>query len=182
MGHETLVGFPPISHSSARVLVLGSMPGEKSLQAGEYYAHPRNGFWKILERLVGLDCRWPYEQRRDALKRAEIAVWDVLKSCRRDGSLDTAIEADSMTANPFREFFRQHPRIDLVCFNGTAACRIFGKKVLPTLSDRPLRYCCLPSTSPAHTMPLEDKIELWRAGLFEDVQAGTMAKARSFGS
>jgi len=138
------------------VLILGNMPGVASLQAHQYYAHPRNAFWPITGTLFGFDPTAPYEDRVTALTAAGIAVWDVLKHCRRVGSLDSAVEPDSMVANDFDTFFTEHPTITHVYFNGAAAeknyLRLVGK---PTSATR------LPSTSPAHTMPFAAKLAAW---------------------
>jgi hypoxanthine-DNA glycosylase len=157
-------GFPPIARSDARVLVLGSMPGQASLAAGQYYAHPRNAFWPILGAHCGFAADAPYPARTTALMQAGIAVWDVLRSCRRVGSLDTAIEDPQ--ANDFRTFFASYPGIDTVLFNGTAAATLFDRHVLRTLDPVPARRIRLPSTSPAHAArTLAAKQSLWLAAL-----------------
>lgn len=162
-----LYSFPPIATTDATILVLGSMPGAISLQKQQYYAHPRNAFWRIFGELFGFDSQLSYEQRVAALKHANIAVWDVLQACQRDGSLDANIDKDSMIANDFLEFFAQHKKIRRVLFNGATADNIFRRKVLPTLTNTDdITYTRLPSTSPAHAgMTLDAKISLWRAAV-----------------
>jgi hypoxanthine-DNA glycosylase len=161
--------FPPIADERARVLVLGSMPGVASLGAGEYYAHPRNAFWPIMGELFGAGPELPYAARRERLMAAGVAVWDVLKSCRRLGSLDTAIERESEEANDFAKLFASHPAVRLVAFNGQKAESAFRRHVLPVLDDATrerLTFVRLPSTSPAHAgRSLAVKLEAWRAGL-----------------
>ncbi len=102
---QKLRSFDPISSVNARVLILGSMPGQRSLDAGQYYAHPRNDFWKIMEAVTGLKASADYHERIRSLQVRGIALWDVLHSCHRKGSLDAAIEASSVEVNDFRSFF-----------------------------------------------------------------------------
>ncbi len=112
--------------------------------------------------LIGLDPNDPYEMRLAALKTAGIALWDVLHSCRRKGSLDTSIETDSIVLNDFETFFEHHPHIKTICFNGATAQRYYNKHILPKPAN--IRYVRLPSTSPAHaSLPFEQKIAIWRA-------------------
>lgn len=162
-----VASFEPVAAPDARLLLLGSMPGVRSLQAGEYYAHPRNSFWRIMAQLLGFDAAAPYEARLRALQRSGIALWDVLHSCERSGSLDTAIDAASARPNDFAGFLQRYPRIDTLCFNGAAAQRYFNRRVAPTLEPRrALRRLRLPSSSPAHAaLPFEAKLQAWRAGL-----------------
>jgi len=163
MGKARIHSFAPIAGRSARVLILGSMPGRASLQAGRYYAHRQNAFWRIASELLGFDPGAPYEIRVKALASARIAVWDVLHSCVRQGSLDTMIEDDSEIANDFRAFFRAHRGITHVFFNGAKAEASFKRHVLPGIGIR-LRYKRLPSTSPAHaSVPYRRKLAAWRA-------------------
>lgn len=155
--------FPPVGNAAARILILGSMPGRESLRMGQYYAHPRNLFWPILGELAGAAPALAYERRIAALKRSRIALWDVLKSCVRAGSLDSRIEDDSLVANDFRSFFLRHPEITHVFFNGAKAEACFRKCVLPDHDFGPLRLQRLPSTSPAHAaMSYEQKLEAWQ--------------------
>jgi len=158
-------GFPAIENPSARVLILGSMPGIASLRAGQYYAHPRNQFWPILGALLGCDLATrAYPERVQCLVDAGIAVWDVLQSCQRPGSLDADIAPASIIANDFTSFFQHHPAITRVYFNGTAAERHFNQRVRPLLLTRPLLYLRLPSTSPAHAaLSFQAKLDAWRA-------------------
>ena len=104
------------------------------------------------------------EARVSALRSSGIALWDVLHSCKRDGSLDSSIEAASETANDFRAFFRAHPAIRAVFFNGAKAESAYRRHVRAALADLPLGYQRLPSTSPAHAgMPVAKKLQAWRA-------------------
>jgi len=155
--------FHPIEAKNAKVLILGSMPGRASLEAGQYYAHARNAFWRIISDLLGLDVVSPYERKVQALKAARIAVWDVLRSCTRKGSLDTRIERDSQVANDFRSFFRAHPDITRVFFNGAKAEECFKRHVLQNVGAESISYVRLPSTSPAHaSLSFEQKLKAWR--------------------
>jgi len=156
--------FRPIANQNARVLILGSMPGGKSLQARQYYAHPQNAFWRILGDLLKIERSAPYQRRIHALKSRRIAVWDVLHSCVREGSLDTNIEAEA--PNDFEGFFRAHRGITHVFFNGAKAEASYRRHVIRVLAgiDTSLRYRRLPSTSPAHsTLPYARKLAAWRA-------------------
>lgn len=157
--------FAPVAHRSARVLVLGSMPGVRSLEAGQYYAHPQNAFWRVMGTVLGFDPGAPYEERVETLKASGIALWDVLHSCVRPGSLDSAIEHGSRVPNDFAAFFRRHPALEQVCFNGAEAERSFRLHVLPGLEIEGLGYVRLPSTSPAYTMSFANKLSAWRAAL-----------------
>jgi hypoxanthine-DNA glycosylase len=157
-----LEGLPPIADDSAQILILGNMPSVMSLSAAQYYGNPRNAFWRIAGDILGFDPASPYEERTAALRVRGVAVWDVLRLCRRAGSLDSAIEPDSMVANDFAAFLAVHPAIERVLFNGAAAERNF---VRLAGIDRPLRYRRLPSTSPAQTMRYADKLQAWRDAL-----------------
>lgn len=141
------------------------MPGVASLQAVQYYAHPRNAFWTIAESLFGIAPGQPYLERVCALEAAGVAVWDVLKACQRTGSLDSAIEADSVVANNFRRFLKQNPGIGRIYFNGNTARQLYDRHVLATLaaSQQLIPRFTLPSTSPANAgLSLQEKIRAWR--------------------
>ena len=157
-----LLGLPPIIDDDASILILGNMPSMMSLGAQEYYANPRNAFWRITGAIYGFDASAPYDVRVSALTAHGIAVWDVLRSCRRVGSLDSAVEPDSMVANDFGQLFERHPHITQVFFNGAAAEKNFNRlvRVAPDL-----RYRRLPSTSPAQTMRYADKLATWREAI-----------------
>ncbi|MGB3170454.1 MAG: DNA-deoxyinosine glycosylase [Rhodococcus sp. (in: high G+C Gram-positive bacteria)] len=159
----TVHSFPPIADDSAHTLVLGSMPGVVSLQADEYYAHPRNAFWPIMGALFGAGLSVPYTKRTETLLHHGIAVWDVLKLCTRDGSLDSAIVESSIEPNDFPEFLDAHPAIDRIFFNGAKAESSFSRYVAP-LRQTSLTLVRLPSTSPAHaSMTFEQKLQAWQA-------------------
>jgi TDG/mug DNA glycosylase family protein len=161
-----LVGFPAIATPSARVLILGSMPGAASLDAGQYYAHPRNAFWPIMRELLGLAADASYRARIAALREADLALWDVLHACQREGSLDGDIDAGSLEANDFGRFFRRHPRITHVFFNGSSAERWFRRFASGLPADRVVHYTRLPSTSPAHAaLSMAAKTVAWHAAL-----------------
>ena len=139
------------------------MPGEASLRAGEYYAHTRNHFWRVMRALLSIDAEASYAQRVKAITASGIAVWDVLRSCKREGSLDSNIDKGSQVPNDFQSFFKQHYGITHVYFNGSAAEQIFKKRVLPDLKTPPMEYLRLPSTSPAHAaLSFEQKLEAWK--------------------
>jgi hypoxanthine-DNA glycosylase len=166
MTKPLLFCFEPIADPNAEILILGSMPGQESLAAGQYYANRRNAFWKIMTELLGFDPDSSYDARLHALKTARIALWDVLQSCTRDGSLDARIAADSITVNDFQRFFRTHEKIRAVFFNGAKAESAYRRYVLPTVSTVPVSYMRLPSTSPAHAaLSYEQKLQAWQAAL-----------------
>ncbi|WP_248929202.1 DNA-deoxyinosine glycosylase [Paenibacillus hamazuiensis] len=155
--------FPPVADSRSRVLILGSMPGEASLAKAQYYGHPRNHFWPLLYALFGGGTPdAAYEERLAFALRHRIALWDVLQSCEREGSLDSAIRCP--VASDFAAFLTEHPRIAHLFLNGTAAARLFAKHVrLPEEIRGRLTVTALPSSSPANTMPLERKLAAWQA-------------------
>jgi TDG/mug DNA glycosylase family protein len=163
MGKARVRCFAPIARGDARVLILGSMPGRASLAAGQYYAHRHNSFWRIASELLHFDPDAPYRERARALRSARVALWDVLHSCVRPGSMDAMIDRDSELANDFRRFFRTHREITHVFFNGAKAEASFRRHVLPEL-EAPLRYQRLPSTSPANAaVPFARKRRAWQA-------------------
>jgi hypoxanthine-DNA glycosylase len=167
------VGFPPIADARARVLVLGSLPGRKSLEMQEYYAQPYNAFWRIMGELAAAGPELRYRERLTRLRARGIAVWDVLAAGEREGSLDSAIVPGSIVVNDFNTFFERHRRIELICFNGNTAANLFRRRVLPTLAPHwsLIERRALPSTSPAHaSLRFKDKLERWAAGLGPSVQ------------
>lgn len=158
------LGFPPVARRDARILILGSLPGQRSIAAGEYYAHPQNGFWKIMAELVG--ASGSYEQRCAALLKSHIALWDVLGSSLRPGSLDADIQLATAEVNDFATFLEQHTSIRRILFNGQKAAQIFTRRVLPRLVHQEVDRLTMPSTSPAHAaMSYADKLLAWRAAI-----------------
>ena len=161
---SSILSFPPIADARARVLILGTMPGKESLRAVQYYAHPRNAFWKIMGDLFGAGLDLAYDARVKKLKAAKIAVWDVLASCTRESSLDSDIDADTMIVNDFDAFYHAHTAITEVFFNGAAAEKFYRLHVKARHQHRALNYTRLPSTSPAHAgMRYAQKLEAWMA-------------------
>jgi hypoxanthine-DNA glycosylase len=158
---ELLHGLDPLLGKRPRVLILGNMPSVMSLASGQYYGNPRNAFWRITGVLFGFDAAAPYPDRVSALCAHRVAVWDVLRSCRRVGSLDSAVERDSMVPNDFAGFFAAHPTVERLVFNGAAAETNYRRLVGPS----PLPSARAPSTSPAQTMRFEGKLAAWRAAL-----------------
>ena len=157
--------FAPIEDSRSTVLILGSMPGKASLRAEQYYAHPRNSFWRVMGDLIGAGTALPYESRVRRLKFCRIALWDVLDSCTRKGSFDSDIYESSITPNDLASFYQTHPRIAHVLFNGAKAEACYRKYVLASLSDKFKSLPCqrLPSTSPANaSLSYKQKLRAWR--------------------
>ena len=155
----------PIEQADAEALILGSLPGRKSLEMQQYYAHPQNAFWKLITQIFGADWPLPYTRRVRILTVNQIALWDVLAAAERPGSLDSSIVHASALVNDFGAFYRAHPRIRRVYFNGRKAEELYGRFVLPGLSSEfdKLRYVSMPSTSPAHAgMTFAKKLERWR--------------------
>jgi TDG/mug DNA glycosylase family protein len=160
-----LKAFPPIWKSDAKVLILGCMPGVKSLEMSQYYGHPQNTFWFICGELFGAKPELPYQDRCKILQKNRIALWDVLHACHRKGSLDANIETRSMMPNDFKKIFRQLPNMRAVFFNGATPEKIFRSRVLPTLPEKfqQLHYQRLPSTSPAYaSLNRQQKLQQWR--------------------
>ncbi len=149
------------------MLILGSLPGAASLARGQYYAQPQNSFWPILAALLGFDPLLPYTERAERLPERHIALWDVCHSGVRPGSLDSSIERRSIVPNDFAAFFRAHPALRAIAFNGRTAEHLFRSLVLPALPTLPAalapHFLPLPSTSPAYaSLRMADKLARWR--------------------
>jgi len=165
---DRVYSFPPVAAADTQVLILGSIPGEKSLQMNQYYAHPQNAFWKIMDALVGAGRHLQYHDRLARLLAHRIGMWESLKSCQRAGSLDSAIVAASMEPNDFNAFYAAHPQVTHVFFNGGTSATVYKRYVLPRLSQEfsHIHHQRLPSTSPAHdALRLEQKVDARRAAL-----------------
>ncbi len=160
---EKSEGFPPIAGGDATVLVLGSLPGRKSLSEQEYYAHPQNAFWPIMHEIF--DISGSYTERCERLVRNQVAVWDVLQASVRPGSLDADIQPETANANDFETFLHHHPRIRGIAFNGRKAEQLF-RNLVSIESAPELRQIVMPSTSPAYAaMSFAGKLELWKSGM-----------------
>ncbi|MCF6241749.1 MAG: DNA-deoxyinosine glycosylase [Bacteroidales bacterium] len=151
------ISFEPIINKNSKVLILGTMPGIKSLAENQYYAHPRNAFWKIMFQLFDTDFSENYEIRKKLILDNHLALWDTLKLCFREGSLDSNIKNEE--ANDIHELLKKHPKIHSIIFNGKNAekfyKRYFKKK-------KQISYYCLSSTSPANARKqLDEKLVEW---------------------
>ena len=158
-------GFAPIAADKPRILILGTMPGEVSLQQRQYYGHARNAFWPIMIDLFGTTTSYDYEQLQNLLTANGIALWDILKSCQRQGSLDANINRDSMLVNDFLGFFKRYRDIRRVFFNGSMAEALYKRHILKKLPLhlQILEYHKLPSTSPANaSYSFAQKLDSWR--------------------
>lgn len=145
------------------MLILGSMPGIASLQQQQYYAHPRNAFWPIMQALFGIEREQNYQLRLAALNNAGIGLWDVLATCHRQGSLDSAICQKTAEPNDFAALFERFAGIGHVFFNGKMAHQLFRRHVIPDLAVEQLDLTILPSTSPANAMlGFRQKLASWR--------------------
>ena len=159
-GIYRVYSFPPIVSERSKLIILGSMPGELSLKAGQYYAHPRNAFWDIMGELFDAGPSLPYAERVARLQSVGVALWDSLQACTRSGSLDASITEE--VANDFAALFAKYPNITHVFFNGSKPEKAFRRHVLPALLQDRYVFARLPSTSPAHAaMRLEAKVQAW---------------------
>jgi TDG/mug DNA glycosylase family protein len=150
-------GFAPVADARTRLLVLGSLPGDASLKAGRYYAHPQNGFWRLIGGVVDRDLvALPYGERLEALSAAGVGLWDVIGSAARAGSLDAAIR--SPEAADLRGLIARLPNLKAIAFNGGTAARM-GRRVLAGLEG--VALIDLPSSSAAHARPLSEKAAAW---------------------
>ncbi|MEK8032974.1 DNA-deoxyinosine glycosylase [Ideonella sp. DXS29W] len=152
-----LVGLPPVVGPATRLIVLGSFPGAASLKAQQYYAHPRNQFWPIVGRLLGVDLpSMPYADRLDTVRERGLGLWDVYAACLREGSLDSAIEAPEH--NDLAGLLQQAPGLRLIAHNGGESAR--SMRITQSLGVPVQR---LPSTSPANaSWSFERKLAAWR--------------------
>ncbi|MCA6067836.1 DNA-deoxyinosine glycosylase [Chryseobacterium sp. RG1] len=150
--------FPPIIDETSKILILGSIPGVKSLEKQQYYAHPQNKFWKIIFELFNEDFTDDYEERINILKKNHIALWDVIDSCERKGSLDSEIKNEE--ANQIEELLEQYPDITAIFCNGGKSYKNL-QKVLGKNFKTPI--ILMPSTSPLHTVSFEKKLEDWKS-------------------
>lgn len=155
-----LKSFEPIIDSNCRIIILGTMPGIRSLEKQEYYGHERNTFWRIICALFNHETINEYSQKRELLLKQHIALWDVLQACEREGSLDSNIK--NPIPNDFKTLFEAYPNIKVIYFNGEPAEKLFNKLVVKKIGKIPLTTYRLPSTSPANAIPFEHKLKHWQ--------------------
>jgi hypoxanthine-DNA glycosylase len=164
-------GLPPVLDAATRVLILGSFPGVASLAARQYYAHPRNHFWPLLGALLDLPLAdLTYARRLSALRARRIGLWDSIVRCARAGSADAAIRREELAEIALAR--RRAPELDLVCFNGQTAAR-----AAPLWREAGYVVCVLPSSSPAYTLPFNEKLAAWRETI---VEAASRRSRRGF--
>ena len=153
------LGFAPVVDAETRLLILGSLPGDASLKAAQYYAHPRNAFWPLIGGVLGEDLvTLRYEQRLDRLTARGVGLWDVIASAERSGSLDAAIR--SPEAADLRGLIGSLLRLRAVAFNGKLAAKL-GRRIIGDVAG--VRFIDLPSSSPAHAIPLTSKANVWNS-------------------
>jgi TDG/mug DNA glycosylase family protein len=159
--------FAPLIGLQPHSLILGSMPSQISLDCRQYYANPNNAFWWIMTQIIASDNCLDYDRKTKLICDSGFAVWDVLASCQRKGSLDSNIQRSSETANDLLSLIQDNPSLRLIAFNGAAAKQIFMRYCSGILSQYPeLRWRQLPSTSPAHAaMQKSEKLVIWRDAL-----------------
>ncbi len=164
-------GFNAIEKETDTTLILGTAPSVASLNQFQYYAYTYNQFWQIILKLFNVEMphnKYPYENKIQLLHELNISLWDVLKQCSRDGSLDSSIKNESIITNDFNNFYKLHPKIKKVFFNGNKAAQLYKRHVLPDLvhTYHELPFQILPSTSPANArLTPQMKFELWKKHL-----------------
>lgn len=156
--------FEPLIGSNPRILILGSMPSVISLQFIQYYGNPRNAFWPIMSELFGIEIESGYPDRIEQFSRLPVVLWDTIKACHREGSLDSDIQKHQLEANDIPSLLNRFSNIKLVAFNGATSEKYFKQLVKPNLSNsRAIDFIRLPSTSPANAgMKFEEKLSYWR--------------------
>jgi hypoxanthine-DNA glycosylase len=155
---NTKTSFGPISNAETSILILGTLPGDKSLELGEYYGHPRNRFWKIISTITNKKLPLSYSDKKRLLLKCKIGVWDVAHKAHRKGSLDSAIQGEA--ENDLDDFIARHKNLKVIGFNGTKSEALFDKYFDRKSS---LKYISLPSTSPANTrIDFHNICTLWR--------------------
>jgi len=151
------VGLPPVARPDARLFILGSLPGDASLAAGRYYAHPHNQFWRLIGSVIGEELhRLDYEPRLERLAHHRIGLWDVIASARRSGSLDQAIREASH--NAVDRLLHDFPALEAIAFNGATSSAI-GRRLIGV--GHGIALIDLPSSSPANTRPIAEKAANW---------------------
>ncbi len=161
---KIVTSFPPIISKNAQVLILGSMPGVRSLALNQYYGHPQNLFWGFMGEICGASPELDYQKRVEVIQQAGIVLWDVLQNCERAGSLDADIVASSEIPNNIPGLLTEYPDIGVIAFNGQKAEKAFRKHILSVLPEKEINLLSLPSTSPANaSIPKKEKLKSWMA-------------------
>ena len=157
LSDEVKAGLPPVARSDARLFVLGSLPGDASLAAQRYYAHPRNQFWRLMGTVIGEELHaLTYEERLERLAAHRVGLWDVIGSASRRGSLDQAIK--NANHNRIEHLVHDFPDLTAIAFNGGKASAL-GRKLVGEAGG--LTLIDLPSSSPAYTRPFVEKAAAW---------------------
>ncbi len=157
VNQEKIDAFPPVLEETSKVLILGSMPGVKSLGKQQYYGNPQNQFWHLIGNVFHEKVPEEYEEKLQMLKKYEIALWDVIKHCRRKGSLDSDIREEEV--NDLGDLLQNHGSIEKVFFNGGKAFQLFKKHF--GFQRFPQEFIKLPSSSAANTQGLKEKLKEW---------------------
>ena len=152
--------FPPIIDKQTEVLILGTLPGDESLRLQQYYANPRNQFWKILEGVWGEICPTIYKEKVQWLLKHKVGLWDVCHSAERKGSLDHKIVKE--VPNNLEKLLKENSRVAIILFNGVKACTVFDKY---NKEASHIQYVSVPSSSSASAKPLTEKIGKWKRAL-----------------
>lgn len=151
---QTKQSFLPLENATAEVLILGSIPGDRSIELQQYYGHPQNRFWRVLTSIIGSELPLDYDARQQMLLVNRIALWDVVRQADRVGSLDSAIRNEE--PNDIKTFISQHPMLKIIAFNGKKAEQLYDKYFERFTH---LKYLSLPSTSPANAMCKIDELQ-----------------------
>lgn len=157
-------GLEPLIHEESKVLILGTMPGELSLELKQYYANPRNQFWQIMEKQIKGISTAQYKEKAKLLNEEGIALWDLLGKCEREGSLDSQIKRKTKVCNDFNSLFKKYTNIRAVLFNGLEACKLFHENVMqsvPMKTKKHLAFVPLPSSSGANSRKVSEKACSW---------------------
>ena len=149
--------FPPVVYQDSEILILGSIPGAKSLEMQEYYAHPQNKFWSIVFELFNEDFTKDYQQKLQILRKNKIALWDVIDSCERKGSLESEIKNE--TGNDILKLLEDYPNLKIIFCNGQKSYKNLIKTFEKNIK---IPIVALPSTSPLHTISFDKKLEVWQ--------------------
>ena len=175
---QEFASFTPIVPERAKILVLGSIPGVRSIEQGQYYAHPQNAFWPMLARIYpeficassieqwqrGCHHQLPFARKAELLEAASIALWDVLASAWRENSSDQSIQSE--ICNPIAQLLQDYPSIQKILLNGKKSGKLFSQKILPKISLQNYQIYNLPSSSPAYaSLSFDTKTVAWQQAL-----------------